>query len=112
MADEQDRATVLGDVLHFPDAFLLKLRVADSQHLIDDQDLRFQMRRDSKCQANIHAAGVAFHWSVDELVYFSESHDIVEFPANLGAVHSEDGTVEKNVFAARQLGMEACADFQ
>ena len=43
-------------VLHLAEALLLELRVADRQHLVDDQDLRLQVRRDRERQPHIHAA--------------------------------------------------------
>ena len=39
---------------HSPERFLLKLRVADCEHFIDDQDLRLQMSRHREGQTNIH----------------------------------------------------------
>ena len=40
VADEQNGAPRPPDLLHPPQAFPLESQVADSQHLVDDQDLR------------------------------------------------------------------------
>ena len=39
----------------FPKTFLLKFRIADRQHLIDDQNFRLEMRRHSEREPHIHA---------------------------------------------------------
>ena len=44
MADEEDSAAFkTGNLVHLPKAFLLKLGVADRQHLVDDQNVRLKM---------------------------------------------------------------------
>ena len=44
------------DVAHLAQALLLKRGVADRQHLVDDQDLRLQVRGDGERQPHVHAA--------------------------------------------------------
>ena len=48
VANENNRPPLTGDVLHFAQALLLKFGVADREHLIDDQHLGLEMRRDRK----------------------------------------------------------------
>src|SRR5262249_31318757 len=55
VADEQDGPPALGGVADLAQALLLERRVADRQHLVDEQDLGFQMRGDGKGQAHEHA---------------------------------------------------------
>ncbi len=38
------------------EAFFLKRRVADCEHLVDDQDLRLEVRRDGEGEPHVHAA--------------------------------------------------------
>ena len=86
MADEQHRAAFAGGHLaHLAQAFLLKLGVADRQHLVDDQDLRLQMRRDREGEPHIHAAGIALDRRVEELLDLGEGDDLVELASDLGA---------------------------
>ncbi len=61
---------------------------------------------------DIHAAGVAFHRSVEEALDLGEGDDLVEFAADLRALHAEDGAVEKNIFATGELRVKAGADFE
>ena len=56
VADEQHRPALAHDVAHLPEALLLERRVADGEHLVDDQDLRLQVRRHRERQPHVHAA--------------------------------------------------------
>ena len=78
MADEEDGAAPAGDVAHLAEALLLERRVADRQHLVDEQDLRLEVRGDRERQAHVHAARVALHRRVDELLDLGERDDLVE----------------------------------
>ena len=104
MADEQHGAPAAGDVLHLAEALLLKARVADGQHLVDDQDLRVEMRRHGEGQAHVHAARVALHRRVQEAADLAELDDLVELALDLGPRHAEDGAVQLDVLAAGELG--------
>src|SRR3984893_18899420 len=70
------------------------------------------MRRDCESKAHIHSAAVMLHWCVKELIYFGEVHYFIEFFADLAPGHAEDGPVEEDVLAARELRVEAGADLQ
>src|SRR5713226_6763256 len=52
------------------------------------------------------------HRSIDEFFQLSEGDDFIEFALDLALPHAEDGTGEKSVLAASQLGMEARTDFE
>src|ERR1700730_1429302 len=70
------------------------------------------MRRDCESKAHIHSAAVMLHWCVKELIYFGEVHYFIEFFADLAPGHAEDGPVEEDVLAARELRVEAGADLE
>ena len=72
------RPSPVGDVLHLAEALLLELGVADGEHLVDDQDLRLEVRGDGEGQAHVHAAGVALDRRVEELLDLGEGDDLVE----------------------------------
>ena len=101
-----------GDIAHLAEALLLERGVADGQHLVDDQDLRLQMRGHGEREAHVHAARIALHRRIEELLDLGERDDLVELRGDLGLRHAEDGAVEKDVFAAGQLRVEAGADFE
>ena len=73
------------DVLHLAEALLLELGVADRQHLVDDQDLRLEMRRHGEGEPHVHAARVALDRRVEELLDLGEGDDLVELALDLGA---------------------------
>ena len=112
VAHKQHRPAMPGHILHLAEALLLKLGVADRQHLVDDQNLRLQMRRHREREPHIHAAGIALHRRIEEFLHFGEGDDLVELALDLGAAHAEDGAVEEDVLAARQLRVKAGADLE
>src|SRR4029077_2129365 len=70
------------------------------------------MGRNSEGQAHIHPAAVTLDRRVEKSSDLREGHDFVEFPFNLGASHSEDCAIQKNVFATGQFRMKPGADFE
>src|ERR1700760_1283106 len=59
MAYENHRSSPPPRILvPFAKAFLLKLGIADRQHLVDNQNFRLQMRGNGECKPNVHAGGV------------------------------------------------------
>ena len=112
MADEEHGAALLGDVSHLAEALPLEIGIADREDLVDEEDLRLEMRGDGERESEVHPARVALDRSIDELFDLRKGDDLVEFPADLGPAHAEDRAVEVNVFASGELGMESRADFQ
>ena len=68
----------LRDALHAVEALLLEGDVADGEHLVDDQDLGLEVRRDGEGETQLHAARVALHRRVDEGPDVGELDDLVE----------------------------------
>src|ERR1051325_1278038 len=112
VTDEEDRPPAAAHTLHLAETFPLELRVADGEHFVHDENLRFQVRGDGEGQAHIHAGGVTLDRCVEELLDLGERDDLVEFSPDLGTCHAEDGAVEENIFAAGQLGVEAGPDLE
>ena len=106
------RRSRLDDILHLSEALLLKARVADREHLVDDEDLRLEVRGDGEGQPHVHAARVALHRRVDELLDLGERDDLVELPADFRLAHAEDRAVQKDVLPAGQLGVKTGADLE
>ena len=110
--DEEHGAPRAGDLLDPAHAALLELVVADGEHLVDDQHLRVEVRRDGECEPHVHPARVPLDRRVDELPDPAELDDVVELRVDLAPLHAEDRAVQVRVLAARQLGMEARADLE
>ena len=70
------------------------------------------MGGDGEGEADVHARGVALDRGVEEFLDLGEGDDLVEFAADLGAGHAEDGAVQVDVLAAGQFGVKAGADFE
>src|SRR4051794_12332343 len=94
-----------GDILHFAQAFLLELGVPHCQYLIDDEDLRLEMRRHGKGQPDIHAGAVTLHRRVDISFDAREIHDLVESAFDLMLTHAENGPIQKDILPSAEIGM-------
>ena len=107
MTDEEHGPAAAGDLLDAGVALRLEGRVADSEHLVEQQDLRIEVRRDREREPDLHSRRVALDRDVDEVADPGELDDLVELPLRLGARHAEDRPVEKDVVATAELRMEA-----
>ena len=85
VADEQHRAPRARDLAHLAEALALERRVADREHLVDDQDLRLEVRGDGEREPQLHAARVALDGRVDEPLDLGELDDLVELALDLRA---------------------------
>src|SRR5919201_1634999 len=110
--DEEHRPSSAAEVLHPAEAALLELGVADGKHLVHEQDLGLEVRRNREREPDVHAARVPLHRRVDELLDAGELDDVAELALDLAALHAEDRAIQEDVLAARQLRVEACADLE
>ena len=62
----------------------MKGGITDGKDFINDENLRFEIRRDSEGQADGHAARVALHRRIDELFDAGEVHGEFATIASLG----------------------------
>ena len=46
MTHKEDSASTARGLTHPANAFLLEFRIADCEHLVDDEDVRLKVRRD------------------------------------------------------------------
>src|SRR6266487_1154149 len=112
MADKKHSPSMPRNVLHLAQTFALECRITYGEHLIDDQDLRFQVRSYCKRETHIHTAGIALHWCVHVAFNSGEIHNLIELFPYLGLGHPQNRAVEKNVFASRQFRVKARAHLQ
>jgi hypothetical protein len=89
------------------EGLLLELGVTDGQDLVDQQDLRLEVRRHREAQPHPHAAGVALDLRVDELAHAGEIDDLVELRVGFLLAHAEDRAAQVDVLAAGQLLVES-----
>src|SRR5262249_7274249 len=109
---EQDSPSTATNFFHFSQAFFLKLRIADSQHFVHYQYFNIKVGGDCKCEPHIHSAAVTLYWSINKSLYISKCNDFIKFSADFTACHSEDGTIEEDVLAPRQLSVKPGPHFQ
>ncbi len=83
VAHEEDRAARRRDVAHLAEALLLELRVADGEHLVDEQDLGLEVGGDGEREPHVHAARVALDRGVEEPLDAGEVDDGVELAVDL-----------------------------
>src|SRR5262245_33528475 len=95
-----------------PNTSLLKKNVTDREGFVDDQDIRIHVYRDGECETNKHTAGVGLYWAIDEITYFGKLFNQRDPLASLGIREPEDGGVEVNILATRELRIKTCPEFE
>src|ERR1700733_7970141 len=112
VADEDNRTTAVGHLLHLTEALLLELEVADGQYLVYEQNFGLEMSGNGERQAHLHPGAEMLERCFDKALDIRERDDRVVFLADLALAHSKNGAAQIYVFAARELGMKARADFE
>src|SRR5439155_6233198 len=110
--DEHDRAPGSTQVLHATEAALLELRVADGEHLVDEEDLRLEVRGHGEREPHGHPARVALDRRVEEPLDAGEFDDLRKPALDLSALHPEDRAVEEDVLAPGELRVEPGSDLE
>ena len=110
--DEDDRAAALLELEHLAEALPLERLVADREHLVEQQHVRVEVRRDREAEPHVHPRGVRAHGPVDRLLELGEGDDLVEALADLGALQPVDRAVQEDVLAAGEVGVEAGAELE
>ena len=106
VGDEHDRLSLGAKLAHPVEAFLGEGGVTHGEHLVDQQDFRFDIDRDGEAQAHRHPGGVGLHRVVDERFDPGEVDDLVQAAADEVSPQAEQGTVQKDVLPTRVVRME------
>ena len=106
------RPSDLGDIVHFSKALFLKFGIADSQHFVDNQNLRLEVRGHRKRKPNVHSRRIVLHRRVEKFFDLGKGDDFIELLADFPLRHAEDGAVEEDVLPSGELRMEAGADLE
>src|SRR5262249_31668442 len=112
MRDKQDSTAALTHLAHLAQAFLLEGHIADGQDFIDYKNFRIKVGGHSKGEPDIHAAGIAFHGSVEKLFDLRKRHNLLELGNDLGFAHTQNRTIQEDVLATREFGVKAGSHFQ
>ena len=112
MADENDRAAVLGHVAHFAEAFLLEGGVSDGEHFVYEQNFGLEVRRDCKGQTHLHAAAVMLERGIEEALDFREGDDFIELAVDFRFTHAKNGAAHVDVLAPAEFSVKAGAHLE
>ncbi len=83
MAHKENRhVTVLDEMLDAVFALLLEEHVTNRKRLVYDEDIGLGYRRDGKCDAGNHAAGIVFERHIDKVAQLSELDNLIEVVVN------------------------------
>ena len=73
MTDKPDSSIFSGRDSHLAEGLLLKVGITDSEDLINHENFRVEMRCQSECQPDIHAAAVPFHRGIEKSLDVGEN---------------------------------------
>ncbi len=111
VGDEDERYAAVDQLAHPFDAAILERRIADAEHLVDQQDVGIEMRGNRETEARVHAGRVALDLRVDELADAGELDDLIELARDLGALHPHDRALQEHVLPTGQIGMKSGGHF-
>ena len=112
MRNKKDRPAAATEPIHGVEAFALKARVADSQNLINDEDIRIEMGGYGKAQAQAHAGRVALDRCIQELCHAGKFHHGVQLGGDLAVFHAQYGAVQVDVLPAGEFLVKTGAHFE
>ena len=112
VGDEYDGLAFFAKLANAFPALSLKILVAHREHFVDKEDVGVGVDRDGKTKADEHPARIRLDRIVDELFDAREFDDPVKHPRDARGRHAEDATVEVDVLASGQQGMESRTEFQ
>ena len=120
VTEPDDRRNIMGHIqkrraagkhlLHARIAASSEVRIPDRQHLIADQDLRIDHRRDRESQASLHSGGIILDRGVQEALKLRELDNLIKMLLHEFSRMPEHRPIQEDVLPRRQLLVEACAE--
>ena len=80
-----------------------KLSVTYREHLVDQEDMRLEVRGNGEGEPHLHAIRVPLDRRIDERCDAGEVHNLVEPPEDVAPLHSQNGAIDEDVLAPGQL---------
>ena len=112
MRDEQDRPAALSERGDDAEALSLEALVPDREHLVEQQHVCFEERRDRKPQPHRHPGRVRPHRAVDRVLELRERDDLVEPLADARSGEPLQCAVQLHVLPPGEVGMEARTELE
>src|SRR5205823_9648513 len=92
------------------EAFPLKCLVADGEDLVEEQDVRVEVRGDGETESHVHPRRIRPDGHVEELAELGEGNDLVEALVDVTSRQPVDRAVHVDVLAPGEVGVEARAE--
>src|SRR5205807_3007836 len=110
--DEHDRPAALLELEDLAEALALELLVADGEHLVEEQHVRVDVRRDREPEPHVHSGRIRAHRAVDRLLEARERDDLVELLTQVGALEPVNRPVQEDVLAAGEVRVKPGAQLE
>ena len=94
------------------EALALERLVAHGEDLVEEQDVGIQERSDGEAETDGHSGRVGAYGPVDRVLELCESNDLVEPLPDVRAAEPVDRTVQEDVLAPREIGMEPGSELE
>ncbi len=104
---QQNRPAAPLELAELVEALVGEPRVADREHLVDQQHVGIDMDGDGKPEPHVHPGRVRLHRRVDEVLQFRELDNLVKPPADVALAEAEHDAVDEDVLAAGNLGVKS-----
>ena len=101
----EHRRAALDQPGHAGDRLRQEVRVAGAEHLVDDEDLRLDARRDCEAETGLHAGRIRAEGLVEERAELREFCDVLLGRADLALVEALVRECGADVLLARELWM-------
>ena len=112
MTDKNNRHAAANHRTHFINTFALKKSVADTQSLVDDQNIGLDKGIDGESQPCEHARRISFDGLIYKVADVREGDNVINFCVHNFAAVPHQKSVHVNIFYARHFGIETRAEFQ
>ncbi len=112
MRNHDDGAASRTQVRYAIEALLLERGVTDSEHFVDQQDVRFGVNCNRKRQPHLHATAVGSHWSVDGVMKFCKVQNSFEPISDLCSREAPNHSTDEYVLPPCQVGMKARCELE
>ena len=107
---EQDRLALVAHPVEDVEALLLERRIADGQHLVDQQDVGVDLDRDREREPDLHAGRVVLELELLEFLQLREVDHRVEPLARLARGEPHHDPVHHDVVPRGEVHVEADAE--
>jgi len=112
VGDKQNRDPAAAQLVNLAHTALAEIDIAYSKRLVYQQYLGIYVNRNGERKSHEHAARVGFHRLVDELTDLGEPHDVLVFTVHLAPGETDNGSVQVDVVASRELRVEPGTEFE